>query len=33
MFVIGTVKHVRVDRGFCFIVVPGMTTRNAAKLL
>lgn len=26
MFVTGTVKHVRVDRGFCFIVVPGMAS-------
>ena len=24
MFVTGTVKHVRVDRGFCFIQVPGV---------
>jgi cold shock CspA family protein len=24
MFVTGTVKHVRLDKGFCFIQVPGM---------
>jgi cold shock CspA family protein len=24
MFVTGTVKHVRLDKGFCFIATPGM---------
>ena len=26
MFVTGTVKHVRIGRGFCFIQVPGMAS-------